>query len=71
MIVGFYDVVPRRVRSPRGAPGELDRYGIPPKPDIVAEPGLFAFWKKLVSPPFSAERPTFGELDTPLRGGPR
>jgi Peptidase A4 family len=69
--VGFYAVVPPGFNLLEAPPGELDRYGIPPKPDAAAEPGLFEFWKKLVSQPFSAERPTFRELDTPLRGGPR
>lgn len=69
--VGFYAVVPPGFNLLEAPPGELDRYGIPPKPDAAAEPGLFEFWKKLVSQPFSAEQPTFRELDTPLRGGPR
>jgi hypothetical protein len=38
-------------------PGDLDLYGIPQRPDAIAEPGLFAFWKKLVSPPFRLIEP--------------
>ena len=39
---------------------ELERYGIPPRPDADTEPRLRDFWNKLVSPPFHAKRPTFG-----------
>jgi Peptidase A4 family len=41
-------------------PGELDLYGIPQRPDALAETLLFAFWKKLVSPPFRRITPKFG-----------
>jgi len=44
---------------------QLDLYGIPQRPDATAEPRLFEFWKKLVSPPFSSRRPTFSTIPTP------
>lgn len=68
--VGFYDVVPRGFNLLDAPPDQLDRYGIPQKPDAVAEPSLFEFWKKLVSPPFSAKQPTFRSIDPPLLGSP-
>ena len=67
---GFYEVVPPGFNLLDAPPDQLDRFGIPQKPDAAAEPSLFEFWKKLVSPPFSAERPTFGSIDPPLVGGP-
>jgi hypothetical protein len=69
--VELYEVVPRGFNLLDATPKQLDDFGIPPKPDAVAEPGLFAFWKKLVSPPFLAQRPTFRDLDTRLSAGPR
>ena len=51
-----YDVVPTGYNLLKARPEELDRYGIPPRPD---EPRLFEFWEKLVSPPFSSKQPTF------------
>ena len=39
---------------------ELERYGIPPRPDADTEPRLHDFWKQLVSPRFHAKQPTFG-----------
>ena len=62
---GFYDVVPHGLNLLDASRDQLDRYGIPQKP---AEPSLFEFWKKLVSPHFSAKRPTFSSLDPPLIG---
>ena len=53
----FYDVVPTAYNLLKARPEELDRYGIPPRPDAIAEPSLFEFWEKLVSPPFSSRRP--------------
>lgn len=67
---GFYDVVPKRFNLLTAKPDELDLYGIPQKPDATTEPSLFAFWKKLVSPPFSARRPTFKSIDPRSAGGP-
>src|SRR3954464_3733362 len=43
---------------------ELDCFGIPPRP---TEPQLLKFWKKLVSPPFHAER---AEPDTAAAAPP-
>jgi len=67
---GFYEVVPPEFNLLHASPDQLDRFGIPQKPDAVAEPSLFEFWKKLVSPPFAAKRPTFGSIHPPLVGGP-
>jgi hypothetical protein len=56
---GFYEVVPAGDNLLEATPKELDRYGIPQKPDADAEPRLFEFWKRLVSDPFSTRQPTF------------
>jgi hypothetical protein len=47
-------------------PGDLDLYGIPQRPDRIAEPGLFAFWNKLVSPPFRLIKPGPPDFHGPL-----
>jgi len=60
-----YEEVPDGYNLVDAPPGELDRYGIPQKPDAIAEPSLFEFWKKLVSRPFFAKRPTFRDIDPP------
>jgi hypothetical protein len=63
----FYEVVPDDYDL-LGAPSDqLDRYGIPQKPDADAEPSLFEFWKRLVSRPFSAKQPTFSSTYPPSR----
>jgi Peptidase A4 family len=62
-----YEEVPGAYNLLDAPPEILDRYGIPQKPDPVAEPSLYAFWKKLVSPPFSATRPTFGNAESVFR----
>ncbi|MBR0781341.1 G1 family glutamic endopeptidase [Bradyrhizobium iriomotense] len=67
---GFYEVVPNGFNLLDATPDKLDLYGIPQKPDSVAEPRLFEFWKRLVSSPFTARRPTFSTIDPPLLGGP-
>jgi Peptidase A4 family len=54
-----YEEVPEGCNLLDASPGQLDLYGIPQKPDAVAEPLLFAFWKKLVSPPFYPRPPKF------------
>jgi hypothetical protein len=60
-----YEVVPTGF-NPLDAPlDQLDLYGIPQRPDATAEPSLFEFWKKLVSPRFSSRRPTFSSIETP------
>jgi peptidase A4-like protein len=61
----FYEVVPAGYNLLDAPPDQLDRYGIPRKPDAIAEPRLFEFWKRLVSPPFSTRRPTFSSIDPP------
>jgi len=58
-----YEEVPAGYDLFNARPEELDRYGIPQRPDAVAEPSLFKFWTKLVSPPFLAKRPTFSSID--------
>jgi hypothetical protein len=63
----IYEEVPREYNLIGAPPEKLDLYGIPPKPDAIAESGLFEFWQKLVSPPFSTKRPTFGTLDAVSR----
>jgi hypothetical protein len=45
--------------------GDLDLYGIPQRPDALAETLLFAFWKKLVSPPFRPITPIFDGFHGP------
>jgi Peptidase A4 family len=59
-----YEVVPAGYNLLDAPPDQLDLYGIPQRPDAIAEPSLFEFWKKLVSPPFSSRRPTFSSIDT-------
>jgi hypothetical protein len=65
-----YEEVPAGYDLLGARPEELDRYGIPQKPDAIAEPSLFEFWTKLVSPPFSAKRPTFSDIDPDSRTEP-
>lgn len=60
-----YDVVPPGTNLIDAPPDQLDRYGIPQKPDAEAGPELLSFWKKLVSAPFICEIPTFTELHPP------
>jgi hypothetical protein len=67
---GFYAVVPPGFNLLDAEPDKLDLYGIPQKPDAVGEPGLFEFWKRLVSSPFSVKQPTFSSIDSPSLGGP-
>jgi len=56
----FYDEVAPEGYDLLGADQkELDRYGIPPRPDADTEPRLRDFWNKLVSAPFHAKQPTF------------
>jgi hypothetical protein len=62
---GFYEKAPEGYNLLGAEREELDRYGIPPKPDANAEPRLFDFWTKLVSPPFHARRPTFQSMYRP------
>ena len=66
--VGFYEIAPSGFNPLNATPDELYRYGIPQRPDADTEPGLFAFWNDLVSPGFSAVRPTFSS--PPSSGGP-
>jgi hypothetical protein len=47
---------------------KLDLYGIPQKPDRIAEPSLFEFWSKLVSPLFTAKQPKLTPIDKFLQG---
>jgi Peptidase A4 family len=65
-----YECVPAGFNPLDAPPGDLDRYGIPQKPDPLAEPRLFAFWKKLVSPPFHPRPPSFKDSDSPFRTAP-
>jgi hypothetical protein len=65
----FYEVAPPQFDLLNTTPDKLDLYGIPQKPDATAEPSLFGFWKKLVSLPFQARRPTFASIDAPSHGG--
>jgi hypothetical protein len=67
---GFYEVVPDGFDLLNAAPDKLDLYGIPQKPDAKTEPRLYEFWKRLVSSPFTARRPTFSSIDPPSLGGP-
>jgi Peptidase A4 family len=62
-----YDVVPAGYDLLSAPPEKLDLYGIPQKPDAIAEPAFFEFWKKLVSHPFSAKQPTFSDSLPPSR----
>ncbi|MBR0951387.1 G1 family glutamic endopeptidase [Bradyrhizobium canariense] len=66
---GLYELVPADVNLLKASPANLDRYGIPQKPDVITEPELFQFWTELVSGPFSARHPTFGSIDPPSLGG--
>lgn len=66
---GLYEVVPAGFELLNASPAELDRYGIPQKPDAVTEPELLAFWTELVSAPFSAKQPIFADIDPPSIGG--
>lgn len=59
----LYEVLPAGFNLLDATRDELDLYGIPKKPDPIAEPSLFDFWNKLVSPPFSARLPTFSGMD--------
>ncbi|MCK1383471.1 G1 family glutamic endopeptidase [Bradyrhizobium sp. 21] len=68
---GFYEVVPAGFNLLDAAADKLDLYGIPQRPDAANEPRLYAFWKRLVSPPFTARRPTFSDIDPPSLAGPR
>src|SRR4051812_45489248 len=67
-LVSFYKVVPRGFNLLDATQEELYDFGIPQKPDAINEPSLFAFWEKLVRPPFVARQPTFRDLDS--SGGP-
>src|SRR5262245_85800 len=60
-----YEEVPDGYNLLDAPPEKLDCYGIPQKPDAIAEPRLFEFWKKLFSKPFFAKRPTFTSIDPP------
>jgi hypothetical protein len=51
-------------------PGDLDLYGIPQRPDALAETLLFAFWKKLVSPPFHPIAPGDDLVGPPFQTQP-
>jgi len=67
---GLYEVVPAGFDLLHASPAELDRYGIPQKPDADTEPELLAFWTELVSAPFAAKQPVFADIDPPSTGGP-
>jgi len=67
---GLYEVVPAGFDLLHASPAELDRYGIPQKPDADTEPELLAFWTELVSAPFAAKQPVFADIDPPFTGGP-
>lgn len=60
-----YDVVPPGYDLLSAPLDQLDKFGIPQKPDATAEPRLYEFWEKLVSLPFLARRPTFSESHSP------
>ncbi|SPP96112.1 MULTISPECIES: G1 family glutamic endopeptidase [Bradyrhizobium] len=66
---GLYEVVPEGFNLLEASSDKLDLYGIPQKPDVLTEPELFKFWTTLVSPRFSAKRPTFSTIDPPSLGG--
>ena len=66
---GLYEVVPAGFDLLKASPAELDRYGIPQKPDVITEPELFEFWTELVSAPFAAKQPTFASIHPPSLGG--
>jgi hypothetical protein len=38
---GLYELVPADINLLEASPADLDRYGIPQKPDVVTEPELF------------------------------
>ena len=63
----FYKVMPEGYDLLGANRKELDCYGIPPRPDSDTEPGLYEFWRRLVSPPFHAKRPTFHSVYRPPR----
>src|SRR5262245_30012738 len=65
-----YDEVPPGCNLLDAPSERLDHYGIPQRPDAIAEPSLFKFWKRLVSPPFSAKRPVFSSMDPDVRTAP-
>src|SRR5262245_31221286 len=62
--VSTYEVVPAGFNLLDAPPDQLDRYGIPQRPDAIAEPSLFEFWKKLVSQPFHSRQPEFSSLES-------
>ncbi|MEQ1647160.1 MAG: G1 family glutamic endopeptidase [Hyphomicrobiaceae bacterium] len=66
-----YDVVTAGQDLLAATPAQLDKYGIPQRPDAAAGPHLYDFWKKLVSPRFSAKRPTFSSSLSPVVMGLR
>jgi hypothetical protein len=55
----FYKAVPDGYDLLGANREALYDYGIPERPDRDTEPRLYEFWKRLVSPPFHAKRPTF------------
>ena len=46
-------------------PTQLATYGLPPRPNATAEPELFAFWSRLLSPPFRFTIPEFPKRPLP------
>jgi peptidase A4-like protein len=44
---------------------ELERHGLPPRPDARAEPALFMFWERICGPPFRVVSPEFPREASP------
>lgn len=65
-----YESIPAGYNLLDASPGELDLFGIPQRPDIFAEPRLFEFWRRLVSPPFRPRPPRFGLFGVPFQTNP-
>jgi hypothetical protein len=65
----LYKVAPPGFNPLKASRSQRDDYGIPEEPDAIAEPELHAFWTELVSEPFSAQQPTFEDMESPSLGG--
>src|SRR5260221_8517205 len=66
----FFDP-PAAFNPLEAGPDELDRYGIPRRPDPATQTGRFAFWKKLFSPPLLFEAAAFSFEAPEIQLNPR
>lgn len=56
-------VVPPRFNPQRASPAELERYGLPARPDAEREPLLLRQWLRLMQPDMIYVRPAFEDLN--------